>query len=413
MNSDLPETATPARPPEQLPLEQVLERVAAQVLRLAIPDSPFGVGGAATDAPISTPQVDGFEPPLIEVPPVVEPVAQPPTETPAEAVVEPPTEAVAAQPTEPAPDPGAETEQRIAALRAAAPLPVAPVVLGSSRDPASVPAPEAAPAERPAESRPRTLRVHRPRPSLRRVRPPSSSEPSAAAPRTAPHTGLSEQLIRAGETQVPHDHTDRPVTVRPATTGPARVPARDRPMLAPTGLALTGLAPTGLTAAPVPETRPLTQNRRLYRRVVLAAELTVNGAPCRLIDLSIGGFAAAGAPKLAANAVVPVTLRMNIDGIDIGTQFSARVVYASAARAAGRFIDLTAAQTAFLRYIVTWRGEAIGAIGTTNLLNAITRWPERAFQPHPSTAPAAPPAERQGWWTRWFGRIPLLGRRRP
>ncbi|MGH7095757.1 MAG: hypothetical protein ACREFB_19780 [Stellaceae bacterium] len=388
MNSDPPEATDLVRPPEQLPLERVLDRVAAQVLRLAIPDSPFGSGGAATDVPIATPQVDGFDLPLIVVPPVV----QPRTETPAEAAVLPKTEAA---PAEPASDPGTETEQRITALREAAPRPVAPVVIGSSPDPVSVPAPKAAPSERPVASR--SLRVHRPRPSLRRVRPPSSGEqssgeslagePSAAAPRTAPHTGLSGRFLRAGETRALHDHTDRPI------------------------LAPTGLAPTGLAPAPVPETRPLTQNRRLYRRVMLAAELTVNGAPCRLVDLSIGGFAAAGAPALTANAMVPVTLRMNIDGIDIGTQFSARIIYASEARAAGRFIDLTAAQTAFLRYIVTWRGEAIGAIGTTNLLNAITRWPQRALQPHPSTPPAAAP-ERPGWWSRWFGRVPLVGRRR-
>ena len=56
---------------------------------------------------------------------------------------------------------------------------------------------------------------------------------------------------------------------------------------------------------------------------------------------------------------------MAIDGINIGTEFTARMVYGNGTRSAGRFIDLTAAQTAFLRYIVTWRGEAIGAVGTT------------------------------------------------
>ena len=180
--------------------------------------------------------------------------------------------------------------------------------------------------------------------------------------------------------------------------------------MAPAAAAVARIPRNALAPAAVPETRPLTQNRRLYRRVMLTAELAVSGTPCRLIDLSIGGFAAAGAAQAAAGAVVPVTLRMAIDGINIGTEFTARMVYGNGTRSAGRFIDLTAAQTAFLRYIVTWRGEAIGAVGTTTLLDAITRWPERAFQPHPSTV--HPPPERPGFWSRLMGRIPLLGWRR-
>lgn len=143
---------------------------------------------------------------------------------------------------------------------------------------------------------------------------------------------------------------------------------------------------------------------------MLAAELAINGVPCRLVDLSIGGFAAVGAPPLTPNETAQATLRMTIDGIDIGTQLKFRVVYAGEQRTGGRFADLTAAQTAFLRYVVTWRGESAGAIGTTTLLDAITRWPQRAPQPHPSTVPAE--GTRPSWWSRWFSRFPLLGRRR-
>jgi len=73
--------------------------------------------------------------------------------------------------------------------------------------------------------------------------------------------------------------------------------------------------------------------------------------------------------------VVPVTLRMTIDGIDIAPGSPARVVYGNGSRAPAALSELTAAQTAFLRYIVTWRGEAIGAVGTTTLLDAITAGP--------------------------------------
>ena len=43
------------------------------------------------------------------------------------------------------------------------------------------------------------------------------------------------------------------------------------------------------------------RNRRLYRRVSIEADLEIDGAPAKLLDLSMGGFAAANAPALAAN----------------------------------------------------------------------------------------------------------------
>jgi hypothetical protein len=83
---------------------------------------------------------------------------------------------------------------------------------------------------------------------------------------------------------------------------------------------------------------------------------------------------------------------------------AARIVYGDPQRTGGRFVDLTASQTAFLRYVVTWRGQSVGAIGTTTLLDAITRGPERTSLPG-STEP------KKGWWSRWFGWLgkPLIG----
>jgi hypothetical protein len=151
------------------------------------------------------------------------------------------------------------------------------------------------------------------------------------------------------------------------------------------------------------------QNRRLHRRASLAAEIEIDGKSSRLVDLSIGGFAAADTPPLVSESVLPVTLRMTIDGIEISTRLSARIVYVQLSRVGGRFIDLTASQTAFLRYIVTWRGQSVGAIGTTTLLDAITR-PDRgrSFDATDSERP-----QRQRWWSRWFGRlrVPLIGSR--
>jgi hypothetical protein len=137
------------------------------------------------------------------------------------------------------------------------------------------------------------------------------------------------------------------------------------------------------SASPGPTDRaghpPHQRNRRLHRRASLPAEIEISGVPCTLIDVSIGGFAATGVPQIVPNAVVPVMIRLTIDGIEVGTELTARIVYVTQGRSAGRFIDLSPSQMAFLRYIVTWRGESVGAVGTTTLLDAIAGGPDRGF----------------------------------
>jgi hypothetical protein len=137
------------------------------------------------------------------------------------------------------------------------------------------------------------------------------------------------------------------------------------------------------------------RNRRLYRRVQLAAEMEIAGVPCTLIDVSIGGFAATGVPALEPNSHVQATIRLTIDGIEVGTQLNARIIYVSHGRSSGRFVELTASQTAFLRYIVTWRGESVGAVGTTTLLDAISGGLERPGAFSRSNPP------RGHWWSGW------------
>jgi hypothetical protein len=392
-------------PPSATPPAAVPRWLTAPVLRLRIPDSPLAAGTVAPPppAPKSEPVPEAAASEVFEVPPLVEPIAAPQLE--------------------PAPDLAARIMSEIATIVAQAPEAIAPFVvdlsgLTTSDEPAAAPAvPQAASAA--------------PRPAAAIAIPPRAASPPAA-PQPAPALPQRTAAPLRAAVRRPRPRVDRPqrrlapppppkraaprpaaaaaqpaLSPQPAPAPAVKAPAGKRPALAP---AATGVARTLRTVA-VPETRPLTQNRRLYRRVRLTAELEIAGRPCRLVDLSIGGFAAAGTDKLDQGALVPVTLRMTIDGIDIGTQFSARMVYGNGARAAGRFVELTGAQTAFLRYIVTWRGEAIGAVGTTTLLDAITRWPERAFQPHPSTV-KPPEPERPGFWSRLIGRIPLLGRRR-
>jgi hypothetical protein len=254
-------------------------------------------------------------------------------------------------------------------------------------------------------------------PPPRSDKPSETPPPSDAAP---PSARLADRLGRLAAARIPGTadvagksaapprravYPARPVLTprpAPAAASGAVAPARQRPRLAPAA-ARARSAVSGPVATPVPEARSLAQNRRLYRRVMLTAQLEIDGVSCRLLDLSIGGFAASEMPRRPDNEALRVTLRMNIDGIDIGTVFTARMVHRSETRTAARFVELTAAQTAFLRYIVTWRGESAGAIGTTTLLDAITRWPERAFQPQPGALPP-PAASQRSWWSRWFGR---------
>lgn len=402
----------------------------APVLRVVIPQSPLAAGTVAPPRPAPPPPPKPEPVPeaaaseVFEVPPLVEPIA-------------------AAKPG-PAPNPAARIMSEIAAIVAEAPEAVAPVVVDLSVLDAT--AEQAAAARVELERLEAVPAVVEPEPAMvepelapsmvEPVMPPAASQPvpvpRAVVRRTRPRADRPQRRIappRPPKRASAGTPTDTPAkAARPraaaaatATAQPApapvelptpspviRAPARERPVLAP---AATSVVRT-LRPAAVPETRPLAQNRRLYRRVRLTAELEIAGKLCRLVDLSIGGFAAAGAERLDQGALVPVTLRMTIDGINIGTAFSARMVYGNGARAAGRFVDLTGAQTAFLRYIVTWRGEAVGAVGTTTLLDAITRWPERAFQPHPSTVKPPEAEQRPGFWSRLVGRIPLLGWRR-
>ncbi|HEY2227519.1 MAG TPA: PilZ domain-containing protein, partial [Xanthobacteraceae bacterium] len=147
----------------------------------------------------------------------------------------------------------------------------------------------------------------------------------------------------------------------------------------------------------------LPRNRRLYRRATLPADIEIGGVPCTLIDVSIGGFAATGVPaQLQPNALVPVMIRLVIDGIEVGTQLKARIVYVTQSRSAGRFVELTPSQMAFLRYIVTWRGESVGAVGTTTLLDAIAGGGDRGFTPGATGRSEFEPKSR--WWAGLIGK---------
>jgi len=440
--------------------------VAAPVLKLAIPDSPFGAGGGDGGMiPEIIPETLGFDPatePKPSVPPFtadavrdsIDKVAAALSATAADykaaqaerearaeatrdsaAVLAAMAEIIDEPRLKPPPGPaapfsGAAVAQAIAdvakALGAAAASHRAAEAEREARAAAirDSAAALAAMAETEPESPPTEPGATPPPGSDARPETPPLSDVAAPVGRLADRLGrlaaarIPGPVDAAGNAAAPSRRSvypARPVLAhRPApaaaSTSGAAVPARQRPRLAPAS-ARTRSAASGPVSTPVPEGRSLAQNRRLYRRVMLTAQLEVDGVSCRLLDLSIGGFAASEMPRRPDNEALRVTLRMNIDGIDIGTVFTARMVHRSEARTAARFVELTAAQTAFLRYIVTWRGESAGAIGTTTLLDAITRWPERAFQPQPTALP--PPAPSGGgWWSRWFARIPVLGRRR-
>ncbi|HZK92015.1 MAG TPA: hypothetical protein VFC56_17885 [Stellaceae bacterium] len=245
---------------------------------------------------------------------------------------------------------------------------------------------EAQAAELESRPAPPPARKTPPDPSPAARGPPSREAPIRARrrdPPSDPATPASRQTLRRrvrdwlGDAPPAFESLAEPI----AQTGPV-------PQARPAGAPVASNAAPG---RPAPPSMP--RNRRLYRRVQLPAEIEIAGAPCTLIDLSIGGFAATGVPPLEPNSHVPVTIRLTIDRIEVGTQLNARIIYVSQGRSSGRFVELSASQTAFLRYLVTWRGESVGAVGTTTLLDAITGGPARDLD-----ARFGPPP-RGHWWS--------------
>jgi len=245
-----------------------------------------------------------------------------------------------------------------------------------------------------------------PAPASEPVMPPISA-PEPAPPEAPPSPSRARTLVarlsRVGAeslraravwpgflTQVPVEGEPPPAPPPPPVPPPMPAPRRPSEMPAPGSFASVPNDRTGR--------QPVSRNRRLYRRVPLGAGIEIDGVKCGVIDLSIGGFAAAGTVYIAANTVVPVTLRLTIDGIEVATRLNARIVYSHRARSSGRFVEPTPSQIALLRYLVTWRGESVGTVGTTTLLDAITGGPDHGFPPGSSAAP------RERWWSGMIGR---------
>jgi len=294
------------------------------------------------------------------------------------------------------PDPVAElAEPEPGSEAAVAPAPIAepPAEAVPEPEPAVEPEPAIAPASAPASS----LEPQSGSPRFEPWPPEPSESPSPQEFATRPSAQVVSLAPRPyrplSPTSAPEPadaETTLPDPQAPAYELPPRPPVDVRPELDPASL-----------SSPVTDRngRQSMRNRRLYRRVRLGAEIEINGNPASLVDISIGGFAAADISGVYPNTIVPVVLRLTIDGIEVGTRLHARIVYAIPERVSGRFIDLTASQTAFLRYIVTWRGESVGTVGTTTLLDAITGGPLKGLPPGSSNADA--PRER--WWAGLIG----------
>jgi hypothetical protein len=246
-------------------------------------------------------------------------------------------------------------------------------------------------------------------PDIVEPEPVSASDEVRPVGSTATEIGLEEAAIAAG---LPDE-----VATRKATGGQSGNAASPEAIETALGLPVDEPPPALVepdletAASPGPAASSelaALHNRRHYQRTALAAAIEIDGAPAKLIDLSIGGFAATNAPPKEPGAIATVGLRLSIDGIDIGTRMRARIIYCDAPRTGGRFVDLTASQTAFLRYIVTWRGGAAGSLGATALLEAIGRSPPRetpALPLDPASGTRRPP-----WWSRLLGRLRLGGR---
>jgi hypothetical protein len=257
----------------------------------------------------------------------------------------------------PSPAPGKEADIAAAAMAIDEPSEKAAAPEPAVRDPVSVAAsPTAAPtAEAPPRRAPRPLGA--PQALPRPVPEPDAAEPSTAV-------------------------TEVPTLVEPSTE----------------------LARTAGEAPAVSDERALSRNRRLYRRVGLEADLEIDGIRAQLVDLSMDGFAGTAKWQYQSQAEVPVAIRMQIDGVHIGTELRSRIIYASELRTGGRFLNPTPSQTALLRYLVTWRGKPAGAIGTANLLDAIAGLPERSAVQQ-GAAVLELPGRSPPWWQRLFGRL--------
>jgi len=117
-----------------------------------------------------------------------------------------------------------------------------------------------------------------------------------------------------------------------------------------------------------------------------------------LVDLSVGGFIAADTPPLISDSVLPVTLRVTIGGVDISVGLTALIVYARFTGVGGRFVDLTASQSAFLRYIMTVQARTVGSSGI-GPRDAVTEHDGR----RPQLTSAGAGSKGRNLWSRWFG----------
>ncbi len=376
----------------------------APVLRLAIPDSPFGRGhpGRAAARPTTASAPRDAEPATVGFGD-----AEPMAADPAEQQIPASAEAAAEITPEAAPPPDTAIEPALVRPVEA----VDPAVAASSAQTLAETLRRGVADDAPsADSRSAPIEIARPlprspgevRPSARELR----AERPLGAPQAVPRTGAKPVDAEAPPALAEPGHPAGDVSALLVEPEPDPSPGGS-PRGEPGDIALAPRPDARLPARPpaspgeLPAERQTMRNRRLYRRVGLAAEFEIDGANADLVDLSMGGFAAANAPDLERNAVVPVTVRLSIDGVDISTRMRARMIYTNEPRSGGRFVDLTASQTAFLRYIVTWRGQAAGALGTTTLLEAITGTPERA--PAAALPDPEPPARRPSRWARWFG----------
>jgi hypothetical protein len=336
--------------------------------------SEVAAAAPAALPPSGAPQLLGFAEPLAEVPPIED--FLPPEAAPPEGAQEL-VEAAPLEPESPAPESPAEpvaVEAAEVALHAQ-PSPETPASMSQPAD--------AAPAVRTIRARVRDLPL------------PEEAMPAGAAA-DRPQNLVGRLGRRLGEPDGPRRTAEPAPRFEPLpVSSPAPVrrvePAPKLTMPAPAQIADRGGRPS------------LPRNRRLYRRATLPAEIEIDGVPCTLIDVSIGGFAATGVTApLQPNALVPVMIRLLIDGIEVGTQLKARIVYVTQGRSSGRFIDLSPSQMAFLRYIVTWRGESVGAVGTTTLLDAIAGGAERGFAPGSTGRSDLEPKSR--WWAGLIGK---------
>lgn len=129
-------------------------------------------------------------------------------------------------------------------------------------------------------------------------------------------------------------------------------------------------------------------DRRSFLRVAFPFEAAVNGVSGRFVDMSLGGFRAAGL-DLAVGEVADVQFRINHGGLSVEVQVTARCVSQEGGECGFAFLNLGPQQAYVLDALCAATTENLGVEPGDAFLKYATRRAERAVSARYALAPLA------------------------